>query len=145
MTYSNENHQMDLFADKAVNGTYKMSINATIDGSEVKAGTDFTVLVRVLPWVKPPVAAPVLKKEPKKKEIFDAPVEVVNVPEVDLSKYTYKQRADKKKADKPLTVTPTPMTDLGEIGLSFSIPARAPKDGKLPANMRDAIIIDFVP
>jgi hypothetical protein len=73
------------------------------------------------------------------EEIFVAPVEVVNLPEVDLSKYTYKQAADKKARDKPFTVKPTPMTDTGEIGLDFSIPARAPKDGKLPAGINDTL------
>jgi hypothetical protein len=56
-----------------------------------------------------------------------------------LSKYTYKQAADKKEKDKPFEVIPTPMTDTGEIGLNFSIPARAPKDGKLPEGMNDAL------
>jgi len=45
----------------------------------------------------------VLRKEP---EIFDAPVEVVNLPEVDLSKYTYKQAAEKKRREKPFEVKP---------------------------------------
>lgn len=37
------------------------------------------------------------------------------------------------------------MTDTGEIGLNFSIPARAPKDGKLPEGMNDALQIFFEP
>lgn len=37
------------------------------------------------------------------------------------------------------------MTDTGEIGLDFSIPARAPKDGKPPPGIENAVIVEFIP
>jgi hypothetical protein len=144
MKYSKEIHQLDLSAEKAVNGTYKMEITATVDGSEITASEGFTIITRVLPFVEPKVVAPVINVKPK-EDVFEAPVEVVNLPEVDLSKYTYKQQADKKKREKPFEVKPTPMSDTGEIGLNFSLPARAPKDGKLPPGMNDAVVIEFIP
>lgn len=72
-----------------------MEITATVDGSEITASTAFTIITRVLPFFEKKVIVPIINVRPK-EDIFEAPVEVVNLPEVDLKKYTYKQKFDRK-------------------------------------------------
>jgi hypothetical protein len=66
-----------------------MEITATVDGSEITASTAFTIITRILPFVEKKVVVPIRTVKPK-EDIFEAPVEVVNLPEVDLKKYSYK-------------------------------------------------------
>jgi hypothetical protein len=50
MVYNDEEHSLDLSAYKAVNGTYRMQVVGTFDGSDVTATTAFSVIVSKIPY-----------------------------------------------------------------------------------------------